>query len=81
MANLNVAVIGSPGYSRELGKKGTESDVTIYNMKKGDDTLTIIEPSRYPEKLAPLSYSVFSRTMQYLWSRRLMLTSGKAFSC
>ncbi len=46
MANLNVAVIGSPGYSRELGKKG-------------DDALTIIEPSRYPEKLAPLSYSVF----------------------
>ncbi len=59
MANLNVAVIGSPGYSRELGKKGTESDVTIYNMKKVDDTLTIMEPSRYPEKLAPLSYSVF----------------------
>jgi len=59
MANLNVAVIGSPGYSRELGKKGTESDVTIYNMKKGEDTLTIMEPSRYPEKLAPLSYSAF----------------------
>jgi len=59
MANLNVALIGSPGYARELGKKGTESDVTIYNMKKGEDTLTIMEPSRYPEKLAPLSYSVF----------------------
>ena len=59
MANLNVVVIGSPGYARELGKKGTESDVTIYNMKKGEDTLTIMEPSRYPEKLAPLSYSVF----------------------
>ena len=59
MANLNVAVIGSPGYSRELGKKGTESDVSIYNMKNGMDTLTIMEPSSYPEKLAPLYYSAF----------------------
>ena len=63
MVNLNVAVIGSPGYARELGKKGTESDMIIYNMKKGEDTLTIMEPSRYHEKLAPLSYSVFFREL------------------
>ncbi|MBN2336583.1 elongation factor Tu [Candidatus Bathyarchaeota archaeon] len=57
MPNINVAVLGSVGYSRELGKKGTESDVTLYNMKKGDHTVTIIEPSRYPEKLQSLYYA------------------------
>jgi selenocysteine-specific translation elongation factor len=57
MPNLNVAVLGSLGYSRELGKKGTESDVTLYNAKRGDVTLTLIEASKYPEKLASLFYA------------------------
>ncbi|MFA7198866.1 MAG: elongation factor Tu, partial [Methanoculleus sp.] len=57
MGNLNVAVLGPPGYAKDLGKKGTESDITFYNLKKGDDTVTIIEPTRYPERLAPLFYA------------------------
>ncbi|MFA9435737.1 MAG: EF-Tu/IF-2/RF-3 family GTPase [Candidatus Bathyarchaeota archaeon] len=57
MTNLNVAVLGCPGYSRELGKKGTESDITLYNMKKGETTVTIVETSKYPEKLQSLFYA------------------------
>ena len=57
MTNLNVAVLGCPGYSRELGKKGTESDITLYNMKKGETTVTIVEASKYPEKLQSLFYA------------------------
>jgi len=57
MPNLNVAVLGSPGYSRELGKKGTESDVTLHNARRGESNLTLIEPSKYPEKLASLFYA------------------------
>ena len=58
MANLNVAVLGAPEFSKDLGKKGTASDMTFYNLKKGEDTVTFIEPSRYPERLAPLFYAV-----------------------
>ncbi|HSD57543.1 MAG TPA: EF-Tu/IF-2/RF-3 family GTPase [Methanotrichaceae archaeon] len=58
MANLNVVIIGAPDYSKDLGKKGTASDLTFYNLKKGEDTVTIIEPTRYPERLAPLFYAV-----------------------
>jgi selenocysteine-specific translation elongation factor len=58
MGNLNVAVLGPAGYAKDLGKKGTESDITFYNLKKGEDTVTIIEPTRYPERLAPLFYAV-----------------------
>ena len=58
MANLNVAVLGSPDYSKDLGKKGTASDLTFYNLKKGETTVTFIEPSRFPERLAPLFYAV-----------------------
>lgn len=58
MANLNVAVLGPAGYAKDLGKKGTTSDLTFYNLKKGDDTVTFIEPTRYPERLSPLFYAL-----------------------
>ncbi|WP_048150242.1 EF-Tu/IF-2/RF-3 family GTPase [Methanolacinia paynteri] len=58
MPNLNVAVLGPHGYAKAIGKAGTESDITFYNLKKGEDTVTIIEPSRYPERVAPLYYAV-----------------------
>ncbi len=58
MPNLNIAVLGKSGYSRELGKKGTVSDVTMYNTKKGQVTQTIMEASKYPEKLQSLFYTV-----------------------
>ncbi len=58
MANLNVAIIGALDYAKDLGKKGTTSDLTFYNLKKGENTVTLIEPTRYPERLAPLFYAV-----------------------
>jgi selenocysteine-specific translation elongation factor len=58
MGNLTVAVLGSAGYAGNLGKKGTATDITFYNLKKDDATITFIEPSRYPERLAPLFYAV-----------------------
>ncbi|MBP1928781.1 selenocysteine-specific translation elongation factor [Methanolinea mesophila] len=58
MPNLNVAVIGPIEYAKELGKKGTVSDITFYNLKKDETTVTFIEPSRYPEKLSSLFFAV-----------------------
>ncbi|MDD1693142.1 MAG: elongation factor Tu [Methanoregula sp.] len=58
MSNLTVAVLAPPDYAKDLGKKGTTSDITFYNLKKGDATVTFIEPTRYPEKLSSLFYTV-----------------------
>ncbi|MDD1719858.1 MAG: elongation factor Tu [Methanoregulaceae archaeon] len=58
MPNLTVAVLGADGYSRELGKAGTASDITLFNLKKGDATVTCVEPTRYPERLSPLFFAV-----------------------
>jgi selenocysteine-specific translation elongation factor len=58
MSNLTVAVLAPPDYAKDLGKKGTTSDITFYNLKKGEATVTFIEPTRYPEKLSSLFYSV-----------------------
>lgn len=57
MANLNVAVVGPNDYAKDLGKKGTASDITLYDLKQGTDTVTFIEATKYPDRLAPLFYT------------------------
>ncbi|MGD0643482.1 MAG: EF-Tu/IF-2/RF-3 family GTPase [Candidatus Bathyarchaeia archaeon] len=58
MGNITVAVLGALDYGNSLGKKGTSTDITFYNLKKGEDTVTFVEPTRYPERLAPLFYAI-----------------------
>lgn len=58
MGNLVVAVLGASDYASSLGKKGTATDITLYDLKRGADTVPFIEPTRYPERLAPLFYAV-----------------------
>lgn len=58
MANLNVVILGASDYGKEIGKKGTASDLTFYNLKKGENTVTFIEPNRFPERIAPLFYAI-----------------------
>jgi selenocysteine-specific translation elongation factor len=40
-----------------MAKKGTSTDITLYDVKKGEDTVSFIEPTKYPERLAPLFYA------------------------
>jgi selenocysteine-specific translation elongation factor len=42
MSNLTVAVLAPPDYAKDLGKKGTASDITFYNLKKGETLLTVL---------------------------------------
>lgn len=58
MSNITVAILAPNGYADDLGKKGTSSDITFYNLKRGDATITFIEPTRYPEKLSSLFYAI-----------------------
>lgn len=55
MKGLTVAVLGNADMAAALGKKGTVSDVSFFNLKKGDLGITYIYPSRYPEKLQSLA--------------------------
>ncbi len=57
MPNLNIAVVGSPEFAKGIGKKSTVSDVTFYDSKRGDVTLSLVEPSKYPEKLSSLFFA------------------------
>jgi selenocysteine-specific translation elongation factor len=57
MPNLTVAVIGPIDFAKEMAKKGTITDITLYDVKRGEDTVSFIEPTKYPERLAPLFYA------------------------
>ncbi|MFA7150072.1 MAG: EF-Tu/IF-2/RF-3 family GTPase, partial [Candidatus Methanomethylophilaceae archaeon] len=58
MGNINVVVAGSKDFAGGLGKRGTVTDMTFFELKRGNDSVTLIEPSKYPEKLSSLFYSV-----------------------
>lgn len=42
----------------QLGKKGTVSDVTLYNFKLQESVLSFVEPSSYPDKVQSLVSSI-----------------------
>ncbi len=54
MGNLTVAVVGSPDYAKNLGKRSTASDMTFFDIKRDDSTVTFVEPTKYPERLSTL---------------------------
>lgn len=39
MGNLIVAVLGPLGYANNIGKKSTSTDITLYDLKKGEDKI------------------------------------------
>ncbi|MEM4589669.1 MAG: hypothetical protein QXK21_00155 [Candidatus Micrarchaeia archaeon] len=61
MKNINVVILGDNEFAKELGKKGTVTDFTIYNykgsdMQGGELTATFLVPTSYPEKLQSLTH-------------------------
>ncbi len=77
MGNITVAVLGALGYSGGIGKKGTSTDITLYDLKKGETTITLIEPTRYPERLAPLFYACALATKAIIVVDELSATFGE----
>jgi len=59
----NVSIIGSEKSGRtslaaKLGKKGTESDITLYNFVKGDRIYAFVEANGYPESFKTLIQAI-----------------------
>jgi selenocysteine-specific translation elongation factor len=77
MGNITVAVLGPQGYSGGIAKKGTSTDITLYDIKKGEATVTLIEPTRYPERLAPLFYACALSTKAIVVVDELSATLGE----
>lgn len=66
MPNINVAVVGHQAYSEGLGKRGTSTDIAFYNLKRDGESVTFIEPTKYPERLSSLLCAVSISQMAIL---------------
>jgi selenocysteine-specific translation elongation factor len=58
VSSVTVAVVGAREIAASLGKKGTQSDITLFNSVRDGHATTLIEPTQYPEKFPPLLSAV-----------------------
>lgn len=58
MNSFNFVLLGDTTIANELGKKGTSSDITIYDRKTNDKIISYCFPNTYPEKLQSLLQSI-----------------------
>lgn len=72
--SLTAAVLTDLELAAQLGKKGTESDLTIFDHKKGEFVLSLVVPHRFPEKLPPLLFALAMGDAVVLSARELSRT-------
>ena len=56
--SVNFVVLGKQSLASEFGKKGTETDLTLFDRKESDIIKTWIIPNGFPEKIQPLFQAI-----------------------
>jgi selenocysteine-specific translation elongation factor len=56
--SINFVVLGKQDLASEFGKKGTETDLTLYDRKESDVIKTWVVPTGFPEKIQPLFQAI-----------------------
>ncbi|MBT5201461.1 MAG: elongation factor Tu [Thaumarchaeota archaeon] len=56
--SVNFVVLGKQDLASEFGKKGTETDLTLYDRKESDVIKTWVAPSGFPDKIQPLFQAI-----------------------
>ncbi|MDS0256392.1 GTPase [Thermoplasmatales archaeon AK] len=59
MKNLTLFSYDLHEFVRDLAKKSTESDITLYNRKDSEAIYTFISPTKFPDKASSLTDSIF----------------------
>lgn len=58
MKSINYTLLGDESIAKDFGKKGTSTDITIYDKKESDVVKTWTAPSGFPEKIQPLFQAI-----------------------
>ena len=58
MRSVNFAVLGEQTIANDFGKKGTVTDLTVYDRKESDIIRTWVVPNGFPEKIQPLLQAI-----------------------
>ena len=56
--SVNFVILGKQDLASEFGKKGTETDLTLYDRKESDIIKTWVIPNGFPEKIQPLLQAI-----------------------
>jgi selenocysteine-specific translation elongation factor len=56
--SINFVVLGKQDVAAEFGKKGTVTDISLYDRKESDIIRTWVTPSGFPEKIQPLLQAI-----------------------
>jgi selenocysteine-specific translation elongation factor len=56
--SINFVILGDQSIAPQLGKKGTATDIAIYDRKTADTVYTWTVPITFPEKIQPLLQAV-----------------------
>ena len=51
MKSVNFVILGDYSIANDFGKKGTSTDLTLYDKKESDIIRTWIAPNGFPEKI------------------------------
>ena len=58
MRSINFVVLGEQTIANDFGKKGTTTDLTLYDKKESDIIRTYVVPNGFPEKIQPLLQAI-----------------------
>ena len=58
MNSINFVVLGEQTIANDFGKKGTTTDLTLYDKKESDVIRTWVVPNGFPEKIQPLVQAI-----------------------
>ena len=78
MNSLNVFAYDVSDFLKTVSKKATESDITLYNRKDGDNIFTFLSPTRFPEKISPLTDCIYPADVALLNGNSLTRELGEA---
>jgi selenocysteine-specific translation elongation factor len=58
MKSINYTLLGDESIAKDFGKKGTSTDLTIYDRKESEVVKTWTLPTGFPEKIQPLFQAI-----------------------
>ena len=58
MESVNFVILGDQEIATDFGKKGTSTDLTLFDRKESEKIYTFVTPNGFPEKIQPLFQAI-----------------------
>jgi len=58
MESVNFVILGNQEIATDFGKKGTSTDLTLFDRKESEKIYTFVTPNGFPEKIQPLFQAI-----------------------